>query len=273
MNGIVIDIDPVLLRLGHFELRWYGVILLVAIATAVWLAARQSPKKGIPSEEIYSLVPWLLIGGIIGARLFHVVDQWQHYAANPLQILMLQQGGLAIWGGLAGGSAATVVFARVRRIPLGRLADTLVLPVLVAQIIGRFACIINGDAYGGVTGLPWGFIYIHPGAMIPNNLMGVPTHPYPVYEMIWNGLVLLALLRLRRHFPADGLLFLSYLPLYALGRFLLTFVRQENTTLWGLQQAQVVALAMLVVSVALFIYFYWKARHNVAVESGTQVSN
>ena len=267
MNGIVINIDPVILQLGGFELRWYSLTMILAIVAAVLITAHRGKKQGIAKEEIYSLALWVVIAGMVGARLFHVIDHWEHYAGNPLQIFQLQQGGLAIWGALAGGGTAAIVYAKLRHIPIGRLIDVIVPGLLVAQIIGRFGCIVNGDAYGGITGLPWAFIYVHPDASIPGNLFGVPTHPYPVYEIIWNALALLAILQLGRHFKKDGLLFLSYLSLYSLGRFVLTFVRQENITLWGLQQAQVLAIAIMIASVATFIYLSRKAGGSMAAES------
>jgi phosphatidylglycerol:prolipoprotein diacylglycerol transferase len=179
---------------------------------------------------------------------------------------MVQQGGLAIWGGLAGGFIAVIIFAKLRKISLGRLADTMVPGLLVAQIIGRFACIINGDAVGGATNLPWGFIYINPGSLVPVDLFGVPTHPYPVYEMLWNLAGLTLALSLRRYLKTDGLLFLSYLSFYAIGRFILTFVRQESVWLWGLQEAQVIAIAILIVSAGIMIYTFRRSKIDTTPE-------
>ncbi|HJX12152.1 MAG TPA: prolipoprotein diacylglyceryl transferase [Dehalococcoidales bacterium] len=260
MNGIVINIDPVILRLGTFELRWYSLAIMLAVVAAVLITAYRAKKKGIAADHVYSLALWVVLGGIVGARLFHVIDRWEYYAGHPLHILQFQQGGLAIWGALAGGGLVLLLYARIKHLPLGRLADTIAPGLLVAQIIGRFGCIVNGDAYGGLTDLPWAFIYTHPDALIPAELHSLPTHPYPVYEIIWNALVLLLVLRLERYFKRDGMVFLSYLPVYALGRLLLTFVRQESITLWGLQQAQVIAMLVILVGVLAMISLLVRRR-------------
>lgn len=259
MNGIVINIDPVIFQLGAFEIRWYSLAVALGAVTAVLILVHRARKKGIEAAEIYSLALWVMIAGLVGARLFHVIDHFEYYAANPLQVWQIQQGGLAIWGAMVGGGVATVIYARIRRIPLGRLADAAAPAMLAAFIIGRLGCIVNGDAYGGVTELPWGFIYSHPDASIPSSLAGLPTHPYPVYEMVWNAVTILGIWRLGRYFKRDGLLFLSGLSLYSLGRFVLTFVRQENIIFWGLQQAQLIALVILIASAAGFVYLSRKA--------------
>lgn len=254
MTGIVISIDPVIMRIGSFELRWYGLAVAIAVIVAMLIMARQIKKKGISIEEILPLTPWLALGAISGARLFHVVDYWTYYIDNPLQIWQLQQGGLAIWGALIGGIVAALIYGKVKRISLVRLGDALVPGLLVGLIIGRVGCIINGDAYGGITDLPWGFIYTHPDVLIPNRLLGVPTHPYPVYDMLWNAAILMVVIKGSRYLKKDGFTFLIFLVLYSVGRLVLSFVRQENVILWGLQQAQVIAIFVLIFSLIAMIY-------------------
>lgn len=261
MNGIIINVDPVILHVGFFELRWYGLMIMLAAVAGMVILLQRASKKGISKDDIYSLLPWVFIGGLVGARLFHVIDNFGYYLKNPFLILQFQQGGLAIWGAMIGGAIAAIIYGRAKRLPLGRLADAATPALLVAQIIGRIGCVINGDSYGSVTGLPWGFIYTNPDALIPASYWGLPTHPYPVYEMIWNGIALLVILRFERVFKKDGMVFLSYLLLYAAGRFMFTFVRQENVWFWGLQEAQVLAVAFLIVTSVALIYLYGKTKN------------
>jgi phosphatidylglycerol:prolipoprotein diacylglycerol transferase len=262
-NILTITINPIIWQWGNLQLTWHAVAMLLAIIVAVVVAAKSARKQGISASEIYYLAPWVMLLGFIGARLFHVFDHWGYYMSNPLQILAIQEGGLAIWGAVIGGAIAVIAFTRLRHLSLSLLFDTLTPALLVGQIIGRVGCTINGDAWGGPTNLPWGFTYLNINDSIPTNLMGVPTHPYPVYEMIWNGLCLLLLLKLRPYFKTGGLMFFSYLAVYSLGRFVLTFVRQETIVFWGLQEAQAVALLGFIAAIIGFAYLKIKERDSV----------
>ncbi len=262
MNGIVINIDPIITSFGGFEFRWYSLAITLAVIATILITANQIKKRGIRVEEIYSVGPWMFVGGLLGARLFHVADHWAFYLSNPFQIWQIQQGGLAIWGAIIGGVIAATIYAKVKHVSLTRLGDALVPGMLVGFIIGRVGCIINGDAYGGPTDLPWAFTYIHPDAMLPARLFGIPTHPYPVYDMIWNASTLGVILWGSRYLKQEGFTFLTFLSFYSVGRIVLSFVRQENIIFWGLQQAQVVAIFVLAFSVIAMVYL----RHKRSLE-------
>jgi phosphatidylglycerol:prolipoprotein diacylglycerol transferase len=159
MSGIIIDINPIALNLGGFELRWYSLAILAAMAVGLAITLKRAKVKGVDRTLIYNLMPWMLLSGIVGARLFHVFDHWGYYSDYPLQIIQLQNGGLAIWGAVLGVGITMLVYAKLKHIQLGRFMDVVVPGLLAAQIIGRFGCIINGDAYGGITNLPWEFVW------------------------------------------------------------------------------------------------------------------
>lgn len=247
---ITIDIDPVILGIGHFALRWYGVILLAAIGLGVWVAAREARRKDLRSTDFQDAVAWVVAAGLAGARLFHVIDHWPHeYAPDPIRALYLWEGGLAIWGGVAGGLLALAFFARRRGLSLGRLADIAAPGLVLAQGLGRLACVITGDAMGRPTDGPFGIAYTNPGAMVPQ--LGVYYTPMPIYELIANLTIFTILWRLRRRNWPDGALFLVYLTLYSLERFALSFVSSYQIVALGLTQSQIIALTALAAAVPL----------------------
>ena len=135
---ITIGIDPILFSIGHFHLRWYGLIVLTAISVGVWVTAREAVRKGFKKEDIYDAALWVLLGGMIGARLFHVIDHWpDEYAANPIRALFLWEGGLAIWGALVGGLISVSILSRLRGWKLPKLLDAAAPGLALAQAIGR----------------------------------------------------------------------------------------------------------------------------------------
>jgi phosphatidylglycerol---prolipoprotein diacylglyceryl transferase len=189
---------------------------------------------------------------MVGARAFHVVDRWDLYADDPVRVLDLSRGGLAVYGGLIGGALTALFYGLWKGLPVWRLGDAAAPAMLLGQAVGRLACIPNGDALGSKTDLPWAFIYTNPRSMVPPDLLGVATHPYAAYEILLNLTLLALLWRLRSVFKVDGLLFLTYVLAYSGGRFFLSYLRVEKTWLWGLQEAQVVALVLVVSAALLF---------------------
>jgi phosphatidylglycerol:prolipoprotein diacylglycerol transferase len=249
---ITISIDPVLFSIGHFGLRWYGVIVAASIGLGAWIAAREARRRGVRSQDFQDALTWVILGGLIGARLFHVLDHWPHeYALNPIRTLYFWEGGLAIWGAVVGGMLALVIFARRRDLSLGRLADIAAPGLALAMGVGRLACIITGDAMGPPTSGPFGFAYTSPRAMVPQ--LGVYYTPMPVYELLVNVGIFALLWQLRRRRWPDGALFLVFLGLYSLERFLLAFTSSYQIVAFGLTQSQIVALAALAASIPLML--------------------
>ncbi len=247
---ITITIDPVIFSIGHFMIRWYSLIVLAAIVTGVWLTTREAERKGFKKDDIYDGAMWVVIGGIIGARMFHVLDHWPDmFAANPIRAFYIWEGGLAIWGGIVGGLIAVAIVARRRGWRLPRLLDSIAPGLVLAQAIGRVACIITGDAMGKPTTGPFGFAYTSPNAMVPQ--LGVYYTPMPVYEIIVNLGIFALLWQLRKRNWPDGLLFLVYLTLYSVERFLLAFTSSYQIIAFGLTQSQIVAIIALAAALPL----------------------
>jgi phosphatidylglycerol:prolipoprotein diacylglycerol transferase len=251
LNGIEIGIDPMIAHLGPFMISWYNLFFMLAVAAGWWLGLREAERKGLDVEKMWSLITWSVLGGLVGARLFHVMDRWDLYAADPVRALYVWEGGLAIYGGLIGGVLTGLLYAWWVGLPVWRVADAAAPGLILGQALGRLACIPNGDAYGAPTDAPWAFVYTNPATMVPDDLLGTPLHPYPLYEMVFDLALLGLLWRLRSVYKTDGLLFLTYAGVYAVGRFLLTFSRMEQVWFFGLQEAQIVALAVLVLIVPL----------------------
>jgi len=242
---ITISIDPIIFTIGHFMLRWYSLILLTAVGIGLWLTGREAERKGFNKSEIYDAAIWIMLAGLLGARLFHVIDHWpREYVNDPIRALYIWQGGLAIWGAVIGGLIAIVVLARQRHWQLPRLLDAFVPGVVLGQAIGRVACIITGDAMGPPTNGPFGIAYTNPGAMVPQ--LGVYYTPMPVYEIIANLAIFALVWSLRKRKWTDGSLFLTYLTLYSLERFLLGYTSAYNIVAFGLNQSQLIALNSLV---------------------------
>lgn len=239
---MTIDVDPVIVHLGPLTLGWYGLFVVLALVVGVWLALREARRKGLPADQIESLAFWAIAGGIVGARLLHVIDRWDLYAADPMAVLAIWNGGLAILGGVLGGTLTGLVVAWHRGLPIRAIADAVAPAAILGQAIGRFACLFTGDAVGAPT-TGFGITYLNPGALVPR--LGVAYEPVFLYEMAWDLGVFLLLWWLRTRPRVAGELFAVYLALYALGKFALTFRRTETVWVAGLQEAQLLALIAL----------------------------
>jgi phosphatidylglycerol---prolipoprotein diacylglyceryl transferase len=259
--NITIDLDPVLLEVGGIAiLRWYSLAITASIFVAVWLADREFKRKGIDTSHYGGIATWAIVLGILGARLLHVFDDFSRYADDPMRILQIQRGGLAIWGAVIGGFLGVVISTRIYKVPLLPVIDAIAPGLVLGQAIGRIGNIVNGDAWGAPAPDAWfTFTYTNPDAFIPNRLLNVPTHPYPVYDMAMN-LAIFALIWwvLRRSDLPHGGLFASYLVIYGIGRVFLHSLREETVWFWGLQQAQVFSILGAIAGAVFLALLYWK---------------
>lgn len=238
-------------------MSWHGLMIGLAVVVGLVMVARLARGSDIRIEYVYSATLWAIIGGIVGARAFHVIDKWGAiYSHDVWQMFFFWEGGLSLYGAICGGFLFGVVYCVVRKIPVGQLADLAVPGVILAQAIGRIGCLINGDAYGTSTSLPWGVIYTHPNAAFTTILGGPERHPVVAYEIIWDILLFALLMRLRKRLKKDWMLFFIYASGYPFGRFLFSFMRgDEEAVLGGLHQAQVISLLVMAVTIPLFIWF------------------
>lgn len=280
LGSISIGINPNLIDAGPITLSWHGLLTFVAVAVAVWLVARWGAKDGMIVDSIYSVAVWAIIGGVIGARLLHVIDFWDEvYRDDFFSVFSVWSGGIAIYGAIIGGFIGGAAYIMIRNsewflamwrtvfpfmgeahkanLPgIGRLADITAPALLLAQAIGRLGDIINGEHFSKVTDLPWGVIYTNansPGIFRP------PTHPSVGYELIFDLVLLAAIWPLRDRLRPHGMFFTLYLATYSIGRFFLSFLREEFNEYFGgnLNEAQVVAIIVVIFTVPLLV---WKAQ-------------
>lgn len=251
MPLIQITIDPIIAQIGPFQLGWHGVFSMLALVAGVWIGLWHAKRLGIDVDTMVSGLGWVILGAVVGARLFHVLDHIPYYAQHPLEIVAVWQGGIAVYGGFVGGVLTGAVAAWRLGLPVWTCLDAAAPAMLVGQAIGRIGCLINGDAWGGPTGCPCGVVYWHEHALLPAELLGVPTHPYALYEIVGVAALLGLLWAMRTRFDRPGTMFLVTTIGYGVIRFALSFVRQETVIVFGLQEAQLVALATAAIAVVI----------------------
>jgi phosphatidylglycerol:prolipoprotein diacylglycerol transferase len=237
---------PDVLHIGPVPIHLFGLCLAAAFMAAGKLAGREFGRKGFGEEVASSVVVWAAIGGILGARLWLVVEEWSEFVRDPVRLL-LTGGGFVFYGGLAGGAAAVTLLFRRHAIPWLAGADAVAPAIALGQAIGRIGCQLAGDGdWGTETTLPWGMAY--PYAVIGwDKPPGVRVHPTPVYESLAYFAIAALLWRWRERPARDGTIFSWYLVLSGMVRFLVEFLRINPRVAFGLTAAQLTSLALVAV--------------------------
>ena len=266
---------PELLQLGPFVLRWYGLLIALAVLIGLnlssWLAKQRQLEQGLISD----LLPILVLSAVIGARIYYVTFEWRNYTTTPLKALAIWEGGIAIHGALIAGTLAVIGFCRWRRQSFWTVLDVLVPSVALGQAIGRWGNFFNSEAFGVPTDLPWKL-------MIQNVPLTVQRlfpdaqffHPTFLYESIWNlgvfALLIVLFLQGRKgaiKLPA-GTLSCVYLLTYSLGRLWIEGLRIDPLCLGGvppfceggLRMAQVMSFCLMLLAAAGFWWLYGRQR-------------
>ena len=240
--------NPVCFYIGSRPIYWYGVMVACAFLACVvqWnlMARREGREQGFGSELGF----WIMVSGIVGARLAYVLANWGDFADHPLDLVRIDKGGLIFYGGFIGASLGLILFARARKVRLWTLADFTVCALPLGHAIGRTGCFINGCCYGAETSVPWA-----------TTLEGIPRHPVQLYESALNFALFFLLAWFYPRKKREGSVLALYLVTYPVGRFLLEFLRGDARLRWfGLNVAQEISLGLF--AAGLILWFSMKRK-------------
>jgi len=249
---------PVLVQIGPLSIRYYGLMYVLAIAIGFCLLRGEVRRKGLPlsTENLFDLLLLMVPIAIIGARLYYVAFHWDYYGAHPMDIVRIWEGGLAIHGGVLAGAAVVFFYTRAKKVCFWRVTDALVPSLILGQAIGRIGNLMNGDAFGTPTTLPWG-IRFPLDSPVGREYGAVATHPSMVYEMLLN-LAIFAFLWwwVRKRNFKDGFSTALYFILYAVARSIVSFTRGDSLWLGPIRAAHAISIAFVIV----FGWLIWWRR-------------
>jgi phosphatidylglycerol:prolipoprotein diacylglycerol transferase len=257
---IVINLEPNLFRIGPFLITWHGVFAVLGILAAARLGLWLLDKDHVDTTHMGDAVVWMVVMGLIGARVLYVWENFQLFNGQLLRIFALTEGGISQWGGLFGAMLGAFIWARRSHFSFWKVMDAAGAAAMIGLAIGRIGDVINGEHHGTPTSLPWGVEYVNPDTLgQPGNVV----HPEVAYEMILTLAILALILpfhqRLKARLP-DGVLGLVYLGVYAAGRFFLSFYRTDPSVFLGMRQAQVASLLMVLIAVVAIPILFRRAR-------------
>lgn len=274
------------IHIGAFTIHFYGIIIMLGVLAATYLAQHEANRRGEDGGPVWDLLIWVLVAGIIGARIWHILTPMPdlvakgvtplYYLTHPLDAIAVWNGGLGIPGAVIGGVLALFIFARRHHLSFPLWLDLLAPSLALGQAIGRWGNFFNQELYGAPTNLPW-HIYIDPQHRYPGYETIAYYHPLFLYESLWNFMNMALLLWLSRRFQKrlrTGDLFLIYLIVYPIGRFLLEFLRIDASQVAGINANQtvmgVVAVVSIIVLIARHIHYSPSPSHSTITEEDGQ---
>jgi phosphatidylglycerol:prolipoprotein diacylglycerol transferase len=256
---------PTNFSLGPFTIHYYGLIIMGGILLGFIIISREGAKRGLKLDFLYSAIPWMAIGAIIGARIWHVftppqsmVDRGittKYYLTHLLDAIAIWKGGVGILGALLGGVISLLIFARIKGVQPAVWLDIIAPGIPLAQAVGRVGNYINQEVYGLPSNLPWA-ITIDPQFRLPGYSQIATYHPLFLYESLWNLINVVFLLFVSRKYQnrlVPGSIFLLYLIFYGVGRFGLEFLRLDVSVFQGVNLNQAFVAGLVLVASLFFI--------------------
>ncbi len=275
--GITLSHVPRSFTIGNITIACYGIVLAVAMVTGIYLAMRVAGATGQNEDDYFNLGMIGIVFALIGARLYYVVFSWDYYSSHLSEIFNLRRGGLAIYGGVAGGCIAVLLYCRIRRTKIAVMLDTSCIGLVWGQIVGRWGNFFNREAFGdytdGLLAMQLPVSDLRSSEITEKMLSHIQTidgvgyvqvHPTFLYESLWNlgVLVILLLLTFRMKNRKPGTVVLTYLLLYGAGRFWIESLRTDQLILFGtgLPVSQVLSAVLVLLSAVLLWHLYRKGR-------------
>jgi phosphatidylglycerol:prolipoprotein diacylglycerol transferase len=245
---------PILLKFGWLEVRSYGFFAALGFLAGILVSLFYADREKIDRQNILDLSILTIISAIAGARLFYVIGQWDYYRSNPLEIVMVQNGGLVYLGGLLCSIAAVYCYGRAKKIPLLKLFDAATPGTALGYAIGRIGCFLNGCCFGLPTKLPWGVVFPK-GSLAEAYCADVPLHPTQLYSSLAMLLACLVLAWLYRRKKFDGQIIFLGLIFYSLYRFVVEFFRFCPIHWLHLTPSQWVVMPLFIFAAWGLVYF------------------
>ncbi len=275
--GLSFEVSRVAFSIGSYNIYWYGITFALGFLVGMYYFHLRARSLGIHPYDGLDVLLWAVIGGVVGARAYFVIFQWEMYRDNLLKIFAFREGGLAIYGGVIGAVVVGWIACRVKKTPFLPVLDGGLTGLLLAQAVGRWGNFFNCEAFGSNTTLPWGmtsdtisrYLFNMADTLAAQGVLvdpTVPVHPTFFYEFVWNllGFLLLAfVLTPRRRY--DGQVSLGYMAWYGLGRFFIEGLRTDSLMLGSYRVSQLLALALCVGSVLLMAVLWLRTRKVPAV--------
>jgi phosphatidylglycerol:prolipoprotein diacylglycerol transferase len=251
--------DPVAFTIGGFDIRWYGILIATGIILGIVIAQYNCKWREVDYDNLLNIVLLSLPIGIIGARLYYVVFEFDNYKNNIIDAFNIRNGGLAIHGGLIFAIGTALIYTKIKKLNFIKFADVAAPSIILAQALGRWGNFFNQEAHGDAVS--YEFIKHFPMFVQKGmNINGIYYNPTFLYESLWNIVVFILLMVILRRCKKNGMVFFTYIGLYSIGRFIIEGMRTDSLMIGNIRMAQFVSLMGVVVWIVFIGLNYYRSR-------------